>query len=214
MKTQLLERFLRYVAISSQSDAQRHHRTVHPRPADPGPPAGRRELTTLGLCDVRIDTHGILTARCPGATSRVRRASVLSRTWIRWMSAFRPTSSRRSSPLTATEPALGGGSHRGPAGRVLMAWSFAATMIDILVVFSLVCLFLFVSLLAFRLMSSPVALTRDSLTHLVIPLFVFLYSSYLILVRVFLGSSLGEWACGLRLGEARQRFLPDMSGSS
>ena len=65
MKTQLLERFLRYVAISSQSDA-----SVTTVPSTPGQLTLARlladELTTLGLCDVHVDAHGILTARCPG----------------------------------------------------------------------------------------------------------------------------------------------------
>ena len=62
MKTQLLERFLRYVAISSQSDASAT--TV---PSTPGQLTLARlladELTTLGLCDVHVDAHGILTFR-------------------------------------------------------------------------------------------------------------------------------------------------------
>ena len=65
MKTQLLERFLRYVAISSQSDA-----SVTTVPSTPGQLTLARlladELTTLGLCDVHVDAHGILTARRPG----------------------------------------------------------------------------------------------------------------------------------------------------
>lgn len=109
---------------------------------------------------------------------------------------------------SATETAFHSGSHRSPSGRVLMAWSFAATVIDVLVVFSLVCLFLFVSLLVLRSMSEPIALGRETFTRFVVPLFIFLYSSYLILVRVFLGNSIGEWACGLKLGEPRQRFSP------
>ncbi|NDV13239.1 peptidase T [Crenobacter caeni] len=65
MKEQLLERFLRYVAIPSQSDASA--RTV---PSTPGQlelvRALAAELETLGLEDVHIDGHGILTAKKPG----------------------------------------------------------------------------------------------------------------------------------------------------
>ncbi len=61
----LTERFFRYVAVSSQSDI-----------AEPGVPSSpgqlelarllAAELETLGLQDIHIDEHGILTARRPG----------------------------------------------------------------------------------------------------------------------------------------------------
>lgn len=65
MKQQLLERFLRYVAIPSQSDASAA--TV---PSTPGQLELARvlaaELEALGLSDVHIDGHGILTAKKSG----------------------------------------------------------------------------------------------------------------------------------------------------
>lgn len=61
----LTERFFRYVAVSSQSDAA--------QPAVPSSPGQLElarllaaELRDLGLSDVHIDEHGILTARRPG----------------------------------------------------------------------------------------------------------------------------------------------------
>ncbi|MCL6264267.1 peptidase T [Craterilacuibacter sp. RT1T] len=65
MKQALRERFLRYVAISSQSDA-----TATTVPSTPGQLELARllasELEALGLEDVYIDAHGILSARKPG----------------------------------------------------------------------------------------------------------------------------------------------------
>jgi len=65
MTDTLVDRFLRYVGISSQSNA-----------ANPVIPSSegqwhlahllRDELTTLGLSDIHLDAHGILTAYLPG----------------------------------------------------------------------------------------------------------------------------------------------------
>lgn len=62
---QLIERFFRYLAVESQSDAKAT--TV------PSTPGQRRlaellkaELEALGLPDIHLDAHGILTARLPG----------------------------------------------------------------------------------------------------------------------------------------------------
>ena len=81
-------------------------------------------------------------------------------------------------------------------------------MIDVLIVVSMVCVFFFVALLLQKWLVAPVPLDRATLVRLMGPLFLLLHASYLVLARVFLGSSLGEWACGLRLGEPRQRFSP------
>jgi len=92
-------------------------------------------------------------------------------------------------------------------GRVLMAWSMAASLIDLLIVFSFVCLFLFLSLLIEKLGLSPnLQIDRGVLLRSGVLVFAFLHSAYLVLLRVFLGSSFGEWACDLRLGLPRQRF--------
>ena len=62
---QLIERFLRYVAVESQSDAK--------ATSVPSTPGQRRlaemlkaELEELGLADIHLDGHSILTARLPG----------------------------------------------------------------------------------------------------------------------------------------------------
>lgn len=103
-------------------------------------------------------------------------------------------------------PSFHSGPQRPRNGWVVMAWSLAATVIDALVVLSLACVFLFVSLLLQRLQVSAVSIDRASFLRIAVALFAFLHSSYLVLVRIFLGGSLGEWACQLRLGEPRQRF--------
>lgn len=102
--------------------------------------------------------------------------------------------------------AFQGGSQSKPSGWKLMAWSWAATLIDALIVLSLVCLFLFVSLLIERAGIRLWGARRELIVNMGLLVFPFLYATYLIFLRIFMGSSLGEWACDLRCGEPRQRF--------
>ena len=64
----LIERFFRYLAITSQSDAD--------NPAVPSTPGQwdmarllQSELTALGLADVHLDDHAVLTARLPATVT-------------------------------------------------------------------------------------------------------------------------------------------------
>lgn len=93
----------------------------------------------------------------------------------------------------------------------LTAWSMAASVIDLLLVFAAACFMgIFVMLLlkikAMNFSQSPI---NDYLGFALC--FVGLYSGYLLLLRVFIGCSIGEWACGLRLGEPRHRLADDYS---
>lgn len=102
------------------------------------------------------------------------------------------------------------GFHGGPRrqGRRLILWSFTASLIDALLLLSASCFFL----LAFAfVMRSPLAEAfRGVLALGTLKLFAGTFLSvswiYLVTTRVFFGFSIGEWACGLRLGEPRQRF--------
>lgn len=94
----------------------------------------------------------------------------------------------------------------------LMAWSLAAGVIDLLMMFSLSCVA--IGAMVF-LMRWQVSLNQFSHTYsLKISLaatWLGFYACYLLLLRVFLGCTLGEWACGLRLGEPRHRLSPGYS---
>lgn len=91
----------------------------------------------------------------------------------------------------------------------LTAWSMAAIVIDLLLVFATVCFLAILAMLLLRIRvlnfsSSPL---ND---YLAVGLcFVGLYSGYLLLFRVFIGCTIGEWSCGLRLGEPRHRLADD-----
>ncbi|WP_035342690.1 MULTISPECIES: peptidase T [unclassified Dickeya] len=65
LERQLTDRFSRYLAVTSQSDA-----SATTLPSTPGQQAMAQllaeELRTLGLSQVRVDDHAIVTARLPG----------------------------------------------------------------------------------------------------------------------------------------------------
>lgn len=100
-----------------------------------------------------------------------------------------------------------GSRHR--SGIKLALWSWMSAFIDTLVLISLSC---FCMVLFSVLMKSP---AREMLQFLYIEptllrmfaaSFLFSSWSYLIMMRIFMGASLGEWSCQLRLGQPVQRI--------
>ena len=106
--------------------------------------------------------------------------------------------------------------HRGssPVKRrwKLMAWSLAAGLIDLLMIFSVSCFVLgvLVLLMGWKVSLTQVIHTQSLQLALALTWFGF-YASYLLVLRVFLGCTLGEWSCGLRLGEPRHLLSPNYS---
>ena len=99
------------------------------------------------------------------------------------------------------------GSRSGGRGRALIAWSFMAAFIDSLVLGSLACSFLFTFSLLMKVQAiSVVHLMASEIVQVGVMGCVFLASMYMIMLRVFLGFTIGEWACGLRLGTLKQRL--------
>lgn len=103
------------------------------------------------------------------------------------------------------------GFHSGPMGasrsyrRAL--WSFAASIIDTLIVVSIVCFFLVAFALTVKSeMKVILSFFDDSFLLFGEIVFVLLAMTYITFLRSFLGYSVGEWACGLRLGEPKERF--------
>jgi hypothetical protein len=93
----------------------------------------------------------------------------------------------------------------------LRAWSLLAASIDLLVIFSM-SIFSFV---AFALVNRPQAQfvlqlfsknSHEALFHFLAVFSVGLFLLYLVMMRVFLGFTIGEWACDLRLGSLQQRL--------
>lgn len=105
------------------------------------------------------------------------------------------------------------GFHGGPSARrkgyKLAAWSWLASAIDALVLVAASCAFL---LVFSQIVHSPllkivrtISLTQSQ-TLLFIEVFAFLTWVYLVVARSFLGFSVGEWVCDLRLGQPLERL--------
>ncbi len=99
------------------------------------------------------------------------------------------------------------GSRSGGVGYQLVAWSFVAALIDALLLFATSCLFLLCfSFLVRSQFSSVLQVFGGSIYQIGLAGGVMLVGIYMIMLRVFLGFTIGEWACALRLGDLRQRL--------
>ncbi len=104
------------------------------------------------------------------------------------------------------------GFHGGPqkrAGLKLALWTWFSASIDMLVLVSISCFF--TVLFSFLMKTSPgsvvsLFLKNHNLGNIVTILFLITVWAYLIFMRAFMGASIGEWTCDLRLGEPVQRF--------
>lgn len=100
--------------------------------------------------------------------------------------------------------------HRGPVrkrkGYVLIAFSWVAAFIDTLFLVGMSLLFLAAFSLIMR-HSLHVVMPRDPRLWIFsgAMVFLFLANAYMIVFRSFLGFTLGEWACSLRLGSPVER---------
>lgn len=95
------------------------------------------------------------------------------------------------------------------SGFKLALWSWMSAFIDGLILISISC---FAMILFSFLMRTP---ARDVLKFISIEpnvakmffcSFLFSFWSYLVMMRIFMGASLGEWTCQLRLGQPAQRM--------
>lgn len=100
--------------------------------------------------------------------------------------------------------------HRGPRnngkGYKLVAWSFVAASIDGLLVISLLSFFAISAHLLVRMSFVDVRNLSQELPVLPLLLVAAFLFFYMSTQRVFMGHTIGEWACGLRLGQAKQRL--------
>jgi hypothetical protein len=93
------------------------------------------------------------------------------------------------------------------SGLNLILWSWMSALIDTLVLISISC---FALILFSFLMKSPALelIKATSIAEMFTLSFVFSFWVYMIMMRVFMGASLGEWSCQLRLGQPIQRIKP------
>jgi hypothetical protein len=97
------------------------------------------------------------------------------------------------------------------SGIKLVFWSWISAVIDSLVVISISC---FCVVFFAILMKTPLkdfinySGISNSFKEMFICSFLLSFWVYLVTMRVFMGASLGEWTCQLRLGQPLQRILP------
>ena len=98
------------------------------------------------------------------------------------------------------------------SGLKLALWSWFSALIDTLVLISTCCFFLVLA--AFIMKATPtsmiaVFLKNQNVFLMLGILFVTTIWGYLIFMRAFMGASIGEWTCDLRLGQPVQRLQFD-----
>ncbi|MBC7466584.1 MAG: hypothetical protein H7256_11390 [Bdellovibrio sp.] len=95
------------------------------------------------------------------------------------------------------------------SGLKLALWTWLSASIDALVLVSMSCLFAIAFSFLMRTSPGLLFVTVVKSQHPLINLgLLFLLStwSYLIFMRAFIGASIGEWTCDLRVGQPLQRF--------
>lgn len=104
-------------------------------------------------------------------------------------------------------PSFHGGSQKR-SGLKMALWTWFSATIDTLVLVSLSCFF--IVLFSFLMKASPGSMfglfVKNQSFVAAGVLFLVSIWSYLVFMRVFMGASIGEWTCDLRLGEPLQRF--------
>lgn len=95
------------------------------------------------------------------------------------------------------------------SGLKLALWTWLSAAIDALVLISVSCFFAIA--FSFLMKVSPASLISTFIKEQQLPInlvLLFLLStwSYLIFMRAFIGASIGEWTCDLRLGQPLQRY--------
>ncbi len=104
------------------------------------------------------------------------------------------------------------GFSRGPnsweRGYKIIVFSYLATFIDVLVGIILSVLFILLSSLVLRTeFSAWLQWVGGSILHAGVLIFICFISFYQFLLRLFLGHTIGDWVCGLRLGTREERLL-------
>lgn len=105
------------------------------------------------------------------------------------------------------------GFHGGPRirrkGHRLAAWSWLASFIDALILVSMSCVFLIV--FSWIVQTGAGSIVRElraetTLSEMFLQVFILSSGIYMISLRVFMGATIGEWACDLRIGNLQDRF--------
>lgn len=111
---------------------------------------------------------------------------------------------------------IGAAFHRGPSrrsGYKLTAWLLASAVTDLVIIIGCTLAFLVGAALVFRIINNTEMnqfmnsfLNQKALKQTLFYLFGYISIMYFICLRVFLGSTIGEWSCGIRIGQPVDRM--------
>lgn len=95
------------------------------------------------------------------------------------------------------------------SGLKLALWTWLAAGLDALVLVSASCFFILVFSFLMKANANSMLslfLKNQNSVNMLGVLFIAILWTYLIFMRVFMGATIGEWTCGLRLGQPLERF--------
>ena len=126
--------------------------------------------------------------------------------------------SANQSEINNHEALTGSAFHRGPSRRSgyrLTGWLLASVITDILIITASTCIFLLGASLLFKLSHDSNInqfarsfLGEKAMMQTAVYLFGYISIIYFIFLRVFLGATIGEWSCGIRVGQPSERMKP------
>lgn len=106
--------------------------------------------------------------------------------------------------------------HRGPSrrsGYKLTGWLLASVITDLVIIIGCTLAFLVGASLVFRFINNTELnqfmnsfLNQKALKETLLYLFAYTSFIYFIFLRVFLGFTVGEWSCGIRIGQPSDRM--------
>lgn len=113
---------------------------------------------------------------------------------------------------------IGAAFHRGPnkrSGYRLTGWLLASVLTDILIIVASTCLFLLAASLLFKLSHDSDLnqfiksfMSQKAMKQTALYMYGYISFIYFIFFRVFLGATIGEWSCGIRIGQPSERMKP------
>ena len=117
-----------------------------------------------------------------------------------------------------TDSVVSAAFHRGPtrrSGYRLTGWLLASVVTDVLIIIASTCLFLLGATLIFKLSQDPGLqqfiksfFSQKAMKETALYLYGYISVIYFIFFRVFLGATIGEWSCGIRIGQPSERMKP------
>ncbi|MBC7456681.1 MAG: RDD family protein, partial [Bdellovibrionaceae bacterium] len=111
---------------------------------------------------------------------------------------------------------IGAAFHRGPnkrSGYRLTGWLLASVLTDVLIILSSTCLFLIGASLTFKFSHDTELnqfiksfVSQKAMKETAFFMYAYISFIYFIFFRVFLGATIGEWSCGIRIGQPNERM--------